>query len=437
MRWLLYNCIQVSDMNAWDVIAFISVGIVALGILTSLLGPLPDYRMEGVCDVAIDSPEFLDMMAALTDAVLNGQTKLEVLTNGENFYPAQLEAIRRAQKTITLEAYIFERGRISREYVLALAERARAGVKVKLLIDAIGSFTYRGAYFKELIAAGGHVERYHPFSIKSLFRMNNRTHRELLVVDGRVGFIGGAGIADNWMYARNKQDPRWRDTVVRVEGDVVSNLQGTFAENWLEASGEIIAGLEYFPGDEPAGSTCAMVVNGAPTAGGSSRSRILFQALMASARKSIHITTPYFLPDVSMRKELVRAIRRGVDVRIVVPGGKADHLLTRTSSRMLYGDGLRAGGHIYEYQPAMIHAKILLVDGVWSVVGSTNLDPRSFGLNDEVNLAVISPQVAERLERDFESDVRESKLITLAAWEGRPWWERAMEWAGWILRKQQ
>jgi cardiolipin synthase len=424
-------------MSAWDIVAYISVGIVALGILTSLMGDWPEYKVDLSSEDAIDSPEFLSMMEALTDAKLNPRTKLEVLTNGENFYPAEIAAIRAAQKTITLEAYIFSKGRVTQEYITAMVERAHAGVKVKVLIDAIGSFSYRGPIFRELIEAGGQIERYHPFNMKSLFRMNNRTHRELLIVDGRMGFIGGAGIGDSWMYAKSAEHPRWRDTMVRVEGDVVSNLQATFAENWLESSGEIIAGRDFFPGEYSAGNTCAMVVNGSPTSGGSSRSRVLFQVLMAAARQSIHITTPYFLPDASMRKELVKAVQRGVDVKIIVPGTKSDHMLTRTSSRMLYGDVLRAGGEIYEYQTAMIHAKVLLVDGKWSVVGSTNCDPRSFGLNDEVNLAALSPEVAQRLTEDFERDLAESKGVTLAVWERRPLLERCMELGGWLIRSEQ
>ncbi|MEO8725643.1 MAG: phospholipase D-like domain-containing protein, partial [Acidobacteriaceae bacterium] len=288
-----------------------------------------------------------------------------------------------------------------------------------------------------LIEGGGKVEWYHPFSMKSLFRMNNRTHRELLVVDGRVGFIGGAGIADNWRYAKDDKDPRWRDTVARVEGDVVSNMQATFAENWIESSGEIIAGEDYFPGDRPAGNTCAMVVDGSPSAGGSTRVRVLFQMLVASARRSIHITTPYFLPDRSLRRELVGAIERGVEVKVIVPGVKADHLMTRTSSRMLYGDVLKAGGSIYEYQPAMIHAKILIVDGKWTVMGSTNCDFRSFGLNDEVNISFISAEGAARLERDFEDDLRGCREVNYEQWKRRPLHERMLEWSGWILRKQQ
>ncbi|HEY0566420.1 MAG TPA: phospholipase D-like domain-containing protein, partial [Terriglobales bacterium] len=268
--------------------------------------------------------------------------------------------------------------------------------------------------------------------------MNNRTHRELLIVDGRIGFIGGAGIADHWMYEVKKGHPRWRDTMVRVEGDVVSSLQATFAENWCEAAGEILTGPEYWPGDENAGHTCAMVINGAPNAAAFTRARVLFQCLMASAKRTINVTTPYFLPDASMLGEMAKAIReRGVRVRILVPGNKSDHALTRTSSRLLYGDVLKAGAEVYEYQRSMIHAKILIVDGLWSVVGSTNCDPRSFGLNDEVNMAVISGDVARQLTNDFENDIAQSKRISYEEWKRRGLWERLMEMAGWLIRKQQ
>jgi cardiolipin synthase A/B len=425
-------------MSIWDIIAYISVGIVALGILVSLIGSGPDYKIDGPVDGDIESDDFRWMMEALTDAKLNTDSKVQVLANGEKFYPAELEAIRSAQRSINLEAYIFSKGRVTGEMIDTLAERARAGVKVNVVIDAVGSFATRMSYFQPLIAAGGKVHRYNPLSIKSFFRMNNRTHRELLIVDGRIGFLGGAGIADHWMYQEKKGHPRWRDTMVRVEGDVVSSLQATFSENWCEAAGEILTGPEYWPGDENAGNTCAMVINGAPNAAAFTRARVLFQCLMASAKKSIDITTPYFLPDASMRGELVKAIReRGVRVRIVVPGNKSDHALTRTSSRLLYGEVLKAGAEIYEYQRSMIHAKILIADGLWSVVGSTNCDPRSFGLNDEVNMAMISGDVARQLTDDFESDIGQSRQISYEEWKSRGLRERLMETAGWLIRKQQ
>jgi cardiolipin synthase len=226
--------------------------------------------------------------------------------------------------------------------------------------------------------------------------------------------------------------------MVRVEGDSAAGLQSSFAENWLESSGEILTGWEYFPYMKPAITTPALVVSSAPTTGQSTKARVLFQTLLASATKSIYITTPYYLPDASARTELIRAVKeRNVDVKIVVPGLKIDHSMTRSASRRLYGDVLQAGAKIYEYSPSMLHAKILIIDGAWSVVGSTNFDSRSFAINDEVNLAVLDPVLAARLTQDFENDVKNSREITFEQWKRRPQIERANEWVWSILERQQ
>jgi cardiolipin synthase len=290
---------------------------------------------------------------------------------------------------------------------------------------------------------GGRVEWYHPLGLLTLPRINNRTHRELLIVDGRVGFIGGAGIADHWLLDQKKllgkgKKRRWRDTMFRVEGKAVMNLQSTFAENWLEASGEVITGKHYFPFCEASGRMRVMVVNSSPSAGRSTRARMLYQTLLAAAQKSIHITTPYFLPDRSARAEMIRAIKdRGVKVTIITPGRHADHLLTRRSSRRLYGELLEAGAEIYEYKPSMIHTKTMVIDGLWSVVGSTNFDNRSFGLNDEVNLAAFDPGLAGRIEEDFARDKARSRAVSLREWRRRSVFERAHELFGWLLERQQ
>jgi cardiolipin synthase len=405
-------------------------------LLMALFAPVMRYQVDCFEAPAIDSDKFLQTLEALTDAQINHHNDLTVLANGERFYEAELDAIRKAERSVNLEAYIFKRGEVSRRFLAALADRARAGVRVNLVLDAIGSFSTSGSYCRELIQAGGRVRFYHPFSWRSIANINNRTHRELLIVDGRVGFIGGAGIADHWL-VNKRGHARWRDTVIRVEGDIVSNLQATFAENWLEASGEIIFGEEYFPDPAHAGGAKAMIINSAPSAGGSTRARILFQALVSAARKNILITTPYFLPDSSMVRELTRAARRRVQVQILVPGKRSDHALTRSSSRRLYGDLLRAGARIYEYHPAMIHAKVLVVDGLWSVTGSTNFDNRSFGINDEVNLAAFDSSVAAQLRQDFLADIEASREVTLAEWEKRSLAERLHEALGWALQRQQ
>ncbi len=385
----------------------------------------------------LNSGEFQRLMELLCDAHLHPKSRIEVLTNGEQFYEAELEAMRKAKHSINLEAYIFQKGKVTRRFLEVLTDRAKAGVQVRLVLDAIGSFASWNSYFADLTAAGGKVQWYHGFRWLNLFRLNNRTHRELLIVDGEVGFIGGAGFGDHWLISRTKM-PRWRDTMFRVTGEAVSGLQATFAENWLEASEEILTDPSFYECHEEEAGTTALVINSSPAAGRATRARILFQTLFAAARESIHITTPYFLPDKGVRDELVRAIKeRGVKVRIVVPGRRSDHLLTRRSSRRLYGDLLKAGAEIYEYEPAMIHTKSLIVDGMWSVIGSTNMDPRSFGLNNEVNLAACSESLAARLQEDFARDMAASRQVNYKEWKRRPVTERFHEWFGWLLERQQ
>jgi cardiolipin synthase len=420
------------------VLGVIALVFLALFLLSGIFGPMPKYEITDRNRLpANDSSEFLALIESLVDAKANRNGRLEVLTNGDCFYEAELAAIARARRSVNLEAYIFKKSAIGERYLDAMKKRAREGVRVNVLLDAFGSAGATRAFFRPLIEAGGKVEWYNRPAWHRLTHLDNRTHRELLIVDGEIGFIGGAGIADQW-YKGAKGQPRWRDTVVRVEGDAVPNLQATFAENWLTSSGELMAGEAYFPQISGAGETIAMVINSTPTAGGSTRARMLFQLLLASAQKTISITTPYFLPDKSLTRELCRAIEeRGVRVRILVPGRKADHILTRSTSRGAYGPLLQAGAEVYEYQPAMIHAKVLCIDGRWSVVGSTNFDNRSFGINDEVNLAVSDADFTERLERDLTADLKESRRISLQDWRHRPITERAPELLGWIFERQQ
>jgi cardiolipin synthase len=424
------------DHTGFVILAVIAICAEAWIIFLAFFDPGLRYGITSPASDPLDSAGFRSVLEAITDAKLHCGTQFEVLTNGENFYETMLRSIAQAQRSINIECYIFQRGKVAQRFVDALAERAAAGVKVNLLLDAVGSFSTTERYLQPLLDAGGQVGWYHPLRWNTWPRFNNRTHRELLMIDGKTGFIGGAGVADHW-YTGDKEKPRWRDTVLRVDGDVTASLQATFLENWLESKGEILLGDEYFPEYKVQGSDPVMVVNSAPSAGGSTRARVLFQTLVASAQRCIYITTPYFLPDTNLRRELVRAVRRGVEVKIVTPGKRSDHALTRTSSRRLYGELLEAGARIFEYQPAMIHAKVLIVDALWSVVGSTNFDNRSFGINDEVNLAASSTRLAERLEQDFLSDVNESKEVTLREWKHRPVFERAHEVLGWILERQQ
>ncbi len=419
------------------VCSLLSAALMLLLLLAGLFAPGLRYRVSEKDKQSNESEAFLFYMEALTDAKVNRESAFEVLTNGPSFYEAELAAIAGARSNVDLEAYIFDRGDIGQRFLSALAERARAGCAVNVLLDAFGSFGVNARYFAPLLEAGGKVTWYNSPAWYRLFHLSNRTHRELLIVDGRIGFIGGAGIADQW-YKGADGKPRWRDTVVRVEGDAVPSLQATFAENWLQGCGELISGSGYFPAERRRSDELALVVNSTPTVGGSTRARILFQLMVASAKSSIDITTPYFLPDSNLTEELVRAVQeRHVRVRIVVPNKRTDHLLTRSASRRGYGALLRAGAELYEYRPAMIHAKVLLIDGLWSVVGSTNFDPRSFGINDEVNMAVRGRETAERLARDFEVDVAESRKLSYDEWVHRPVLERVPELLGWLIERQQ
>jgi cardiolipin synthase A/B len=419
------------------VVAVICIGAMAILVVAGLFAPGLKYSLVPPPEVSVDTPAFLHELEPLVSSKITRNDRIQVIENGENFYQAELDAMRQARHSINIEAYIFHQGKLTRQVLDVLAERARAGVRVNVVLDALGSLSTRKSYFKVLKDAGGKVEWYHRLRLHNWFITNNRTHREITVVDGSIAFVGGAGYADWWRFGTDGE-PRWRDTMVRVEGDAVRDVQGTFVENWLEASGEVLDGPDYFPQLSAApGDATALVVASTPSSGGSTRARVLFQTLIAAARKSIYITTPYFLPDQSMRDELVRAAKRGVAISIVVPGKHDDHALTRSSGRSAYGDLLKAGARIYEYEPSMIHAKITVVDGVWSVAGSTNLDNRSFGINDEINLAVLNPQVAAQFTRDFEQDASRSRRVSLEEWQRRSAWEHLLEWLGWVVEREQ
>jgi cardiolipin synthase len=420
------------------VIAFLVLGVL---LFLVLFEPGLTYKVDSP-EIPLESPAFLALLGLLADSQIHRKSRIEVLTDGGAFYEAELAAIRGAKRSVNLEAYIFAKGEISRRFLGALAERARAGVKVNVVLDAIGSFKTWDGYLADLRAAGGRVCWYHPVRWDTVRRLNNRTHRELIIIDGTLGFVGGAGIADPW-YKSTPKEPQWRDTMFRVEGELVTGLQTTFAENWLESADEILTGDDYFPSvrdehgdDAPGGTVSGLVVISSPSAGRATRARILFQTLIASARRSIDITSPYFLPDRSARAELLKAVReRGVRVRVLVPGEHADHLLTRRSSRRLYGELLQGGVEIHEYLPSMHHAKVMVVDGSWSVVGTTNFDNRSFGLNDEVNLATCEPALAARLDEDFGRDLSRSHRVSYEEWKDRPLTERVVEKLGFFLRR--
>lgn len=402
-------------------------------VLVLLFTPALNYHVRD--RVPVDSEDFLHLLQSTCQASLHEGNRVDVFTNGDAFYPAMLDAIRGAHGSINLECYIFQPGRVGDEFIDALSDQARAGVVVTIVVDAIGSSGLSGEPLRRLAKAGCRLESYQPIRWYRLARLNNRTHRELLIVDGRIAFVGGAGIADWWRYPEKKHSA-WRDTMARIEGPIVASLQGVFVENWLECCGEILTGPAYFPKLEPVGSTTAFVVKSSPS-DRATVSRVAFQLLITGATREVHVSTPYFLPDRTLRKALIETAQRGVHVRVLVPGPRTDQRWVRLASRRLYGELLKGGVKIFEYQPSMTHVKALIVDDHWAVIGTTNVDNRSFEHNDEINLALLNRESNARLLEDFERDLLSSREITLPLWRRRSIFERLVGPGAWILERQQ
>ena len=402
-------------------------------VLVFLFTPGINYHLSRRTSVHAD--DFLYTIQSTCQAALHHGNKVEIFTNGPEFYPAMLEAIRAATRSVNLECYIFQPGEVADAFIDALSDRASKGVNVTIVVDAIGSFSLWGRPVRRLRKAGCRIASYQRLHWYRLARINNRTHRELLVVDGRIAFAGGAGIADWWMYPEGRRPP-WRDTMARIEGPIVAAIQGVSAENWLECCGEILTGPEYFPELDPIGSTTAFVVKSSPS-DRATASRVAFQLLMEGADQHVRISTPYFLPDRAFRRALREIAARGVELTVIVPGRVTDQRWVRLASRRMWGQLLECGIRIFEYRRTMTHAKVLIVDSLWAVLGTTNIDNRSFEHNDEVNIALRDPAVARRLLEDFERDLRDSDEITLERWRRRPLWEKIVGPFVWILERQQ
>ena len=387
------------------------------------------YHMRhqfGVRDVA-----FLQTMHALTGAPLSEGNRIDVLRNGVQIFPSMLSAIRAAKKTINLEFYIYWDGQIGRQFAEALAERCRAGVKVNVVLDAVGSAEMSENLTEFLQRNGVSVEWYHPLRWYTISRVNHRTHRKLLIVDGEIGFSGGVGIADTWLGDADTKE-HWRETMVRVEGPAVTQMQFAFMDNWVKSRGELLTGLDYFPQLTPRGTCMTEVMKSSPSEG-SSTVKLMYIVSIVSAKKSIYINSAYFVPDNDTIRALEGAVRRGVDVRVVVPGEYTDVPLVRQAGRLYYAQLLRRGIRIFEYLPTMMHAKTMVVDGIWTTIGSSNFDNRSFRLNDEVNVNIYDEAIAAKMEQMFFEDLARCEEITRRQWIKRSWVERLKQRvAGWF-----
>jgi cardiolipin synthase len=408
------------------VIALISsiVTLIAGFLLLNFMPSEKKIEQQLVRKYDVEDPQFRRSMGVLLGPPIVEGNKVEVLLNGDQIFASMLQAIRSAQRTITFETYIYWSETIGKEFSEALIERARAGVKVHVMLDFIGSIKMEQASMDAMKAAGVQLQRYHKPVWWKLTRMNNRTHRKLLIVDGKVGFTGGIGIADKWR-GMAQDSNHWRDTHFRVEGPVVGQIQAVFTDNWTKATGVVLDGDAYFPALTTQGNHAAQMFSSSPT-GGSESMHLMYLMAITAARHSIHLSNAYFVPDELAVKALVAAARRGVAVQIITPGTDIDSEVVRAASRERWGDLLKAGVKIAEYQPTMYHVKAMVVDKLLVSVGSTNFDNRSFSLNDEANLNVLDRAFATAQVDVFNDDWRRAKPISLAMWEARPWSAKMM-----------
>lgn len=375
----------------------------------------PQYGLDH--GLTVGDPEFLNTMAGAAGVLFLPGNSLVLLNNGDRFFPAMLEAIAGAKHSITIEAYIYWAGEIGLTFARALAAAGVRGVRVKILLDAVGSASVGNEILQILAKGGCHVAWYNPIRWTRLRRINNRTHRKSLIVDGRIGFTGGAGIADHWT-GDAQDDKHWRDLQIRVEGPAVGPLQTGFAQNWLECTGELVTGPHFYPAAAPAGPLSLQTIMSSPETGASTV-RVMYCLAISAARVSIDIANPYFIPDhVSI--DLFRdAVKRGVRVRVMVAGVSNDTLITRFNSVRLYGALLDAGVEIYEYNRTMMHHKIMMIDGVWSTIGTANFDNRSFSHNEESNVSVSDAAVAMELSHTYERDLAVCERVTKDTWRRR------------------
>ena len=377
------------------------------------------------------SPDFERALGSLLGPGIVGGNAVTELLNGDQIFPPMLAAIQGAKKSITFETYIYWSGDIGKQFADALSERARAGVRVHVLLDWVGSANMDESYLTEMKEAGVQIEKFHKPHWYNLARLNNRTHRKLLVVDGQVGFTGGVGIAPHWM--GNAQDPdHWRDSHYLVRGPVVAQMQATFLDNWLKVTGKVLHGELYFPPIAPAGAQKAQMFSSSPSSGSESM-QLMYHLAITAAERSIDLSVAYFVPDELTQKHLMDALARGVRVRFITPGEHTDTDTVKAASRATWGPLLQAGAQIYEYQPTMYHCKVMIVDQLLVSVGSTNFDNRSFRLNDEANLNVYDAAFARRQTEVFEDDLKRSRRVTYEEWLNRPLREKAHEkLTGWL-----
>lgn len=382
----------------------------------------------------VSDPQFPRTMNHIFGAEIKAGHQIDTLINGDEIFPAMLKAIDEAESTVNFLTYIYWSGEIAETFADALAKKAREGVQVRVLLDWAGSIPFDEELVETMENAGVVVHRFRPLHWYSIDRINNRTHRKLLIVDGVIGFTGGVGIGDEWRgNARNADE--WRDNHYRVTGPVVADMQAAFAENWLEASDEVLLGDLFYPEQQSSGELQAQHVKSSPNGGSNSMHQMMLMAIAAS-ESHLRIGMGYFAPDDLILTQLLDARRRGVEIDILIPGAEIDVPMVRRASRHQWGQLLEAGMRIHEYQPTNYHTKIVIVDELWTTIGSANFDERSFTLNDESNLNVYDEEFALRQIDDFNRDLERARTITLEEWQSRSAWDKALDWGAHLFRAQ-
>ena len=408
-----------ASQTRWLVLAAtVGITVLAVAISRNFVGSAKTVKREIPHLYSVHDSAFNRAMGlALGPSIVSGN-RVTALYNGDEIFPAMLQAIRGAQKTVTFETYIYWAGDIGQQFAVAFSERARAGVKVHVLIDWVGSSKVDKNAVAMMKQAGVSFQEYRPLRWYNLARLNKRTHRKLLVVDGHIGFTGGVGVADLWS-GHAQDSSHWRDSHFRIEGPAVEQMQAAFMDNWVKGVGEVLHGDDYFPPQKSVGNLAAQVFSSSPT-GGSESMELMYLLAIAAAEKSIYLSSAYFVPDELTQTALITALRRGVKVQIVTPGKYMDSKMVRGASRALWGPLLAAGAEMFEYAPSMYHCKVFIVDELLVSVGSTNWDPRSFGLNDETNLNIYDEDFARQQVDKFRQDLAKSQRVTFAQWKARP-----------------
>ena len=430
--WAWFVAALLLELFGWR-----STGLAAVAVSFVLYHTSPDshpavYALEPDFDTG--SSEFRTTMAGATGMPLVEGNRVDIFNNGDEFYPAMLDAIESARLSITMEQYIFWDGQVGRRFAEAFAEKARQGIPVKLLVDAIGSATLSSDIFRILEAGGCQLAWFRPIHWYTLHRANQRNHRKSLIVDGRIAFTGGSGIADHWLGSAESEH-EWRDVQIRVEGPAVAAQQAGFAQNWLLTTGEIINGHEFFPEPRVAGNVPIQTILSSPSAGAGAAGTMYFIAVQC-ARRYLYIANPYFIPDSRVIDMLSRACRRGVAVKLMLAGRHNDTWWARQNSVRLYGKLIEAGVEIYEYQPTMLHQKTMVVDGVWATVGTTNFDSRSFALSEETNICFHDRPLVDQLRAVFSADLAVCERIELSTWKRRGAWKQTQEMLASLIENQ-